>query len=143
MQLFNYLDLKFSQRSLQPFIVAVADGSVPRYENVWRDSSFYGNFEQYVHTDLVTEIDNAYRTQRSAAGRAIFGHGFGGLGAILNAVKHPEIFGLCAALSPPVNFVFDGAEYGQGYNLTVGMLYEQNNYGTLVSHESTQDTSQF
>jgi len=58
-----------------------------------------GNWEDFVTRDLVSYIDNKYRTLAKPAGRGILGHSMGGYGAIKLAMKHPDIYSAVYALS--------------------------------------------
>lgn len=59
-----------------------------------------GDYETYISRELVDYIDAQYRTIPASAGRGIIGcGGFGGTGAILLAMKYPDIFGVAGSLS--------------------------------------------
>jgi len=73
-----------------------------RYEN----SPLTGNLENYVVDDVRHFVETRFRTIQAPAGRAIAGHGMGGVGALSIALKHPDLFGGVYALSPAV---FDAA----------------------------------
>jgi putative tributyrin esterase len=60
-------------------------------------------FEQYIVHDLVEEIDNHWRTVRSAQGRGIAGLSMGGYGAVKFALKHPTMYQVAASLSGAFN----------------------------------------
>lgn len=60
-------------------------------------------FEQYVVRDLIQEVDQRWRTLRSAHGRAIAGLSMGGYGAVKFALEYPDVFGLAASLSGAFN----------------------------------------
>jgi putative tributyrin esterase len=60
-------------------------------------------FEQYMVHDLTQEVDEHWRTVRSARGRAIAGLSMGGYGAVKFALEYPETFGLAASLSGAFN----------------------------------------
>jgi len=60
-------------------------------------------FEEYITKDLVSEIDEKYRTMRERHGRAIAGLSMGGYGAVKLALKYPDLFELGGSLSGAFN----------------------------------------
>lgn len=60
-------------------------------------------YETYTGKELVSYIDKTYRTKRSSKGRAIAGFSMGGHGAFWLAMRHPDIFGACGAMSGGVD----------------------------------------
>ena len=66
----------------------------------YRNSPATGNWEDFVHRDLVSFIDARYRTIRNRSGRGIAGHSMGGYGALWVGMRHPETFSAIYALSP-------------------------------------------
>ncbi|PYV84532.1 MAG: hypothetical protein DMG93_04475 [Acidobacteria bacterium] len=75
------------------------------------DDSWYTNsatvpadkFEDYVATDLISEIDKKFKTIRDRHGRAIAGLSMGGYGAVKLALKYPELFVFSGSLSGAFN----------------------------------------
>lgn len=70
------------------------------------DGSFYanspvaGNWEDFIVCDLVSFVDNYYRTIRKASARGIAGHSTGGFGAFRIGMRHPETFSAIYMISP-------------------------------------------
>ncbi len=60
-------------------------------------------FEDYITKDLISEIDAKYRTIREKRARAIAGLSMGGYGAVMLALRHPDLFGFAASLSGAFN----------------------------------------
>jgi len=56
-------------------------------------------FEDYIAKDLVSDVDDKYRTIRERHGRAIAGLSMGGYGALRFAFARPELFGSVSAQS--------------------------------------------
>ncbi|WP_338876173.1 alpha/beta hydrolase-fold protein [Spirosoma sp. SC4-14] len=52
-------------------------------------------FETYLTKEVISKIDNTYRTIRESKGRVITGLSMGGHGALYLATRHPELY--CAA----------------------------------------------
>lgn len=71
------------------------------------DDSWYTNsasvpadkFEDYIAKDLISEIDEKYRTIRERHGRAIAGLSMGGYGAVKLALKYPALYAFSGSLS--------------------------------------------
>ena len=60
-------------------------------------------FEDYIAKDLVSEIDEKYRTIRERHARAIAGLSMGGYGALKFGLKYPELFAFAGSLSGALN----------------------------------------
>ncbi len=71
------------------------------------DDSWYTNsatvsgdkFEDYIAKDLISEIDEKYRTIRERHARAIAGLSMGGYGAVKLGLKYPDLFAFAGSLS--------------------------------------------
>ena len=66
----------------------------------YTNSTVNGNWEDYLVRDLVAYVDANYRTLARPESRGIAGHSMGGYGAIVLAMKHPDVFSTLYALSP-------------------------------------------
>jgi putative tributyrin esterase len=79
------------------------------------DDSWYTNsvtapadkFEDYMAKDLISEIDEKYRTIRERHARAIAGLSMGGFGAVKLALKYPDRFAVAGSLSGALNAAQD------------------------------------
>lgn len=60
-------------------------------------------YETYVGSELVSYMDANYSTRKSSGGRAIAGFSMGGHGALWLAIRHPDVFGACGAMSGGVD----------------------------------------
>jgi S-formylglutathione hydrolase FrmB len=75
-----------------------------------RRMSFYINWKgqeterhgDFVSRELPAWIDGKYRTQKGRQYRALLGDSMGGFGALVNALRHKEVFGSVAALEPSI-----------------------------------------
>lgn len=77
------------------------------------NSSYYTNsadrpqdrYEDYIVHDLIADVEQKFPTARDRANRAIAGVSMGGFGAVVLALKHPELFvfagGMSSALDVP------------------------------------------
>lgn len=93
--------------NLYKTIFVIPDGSVAPYlGSFYTNSTLYGNFEDYIATDLYNEIKTNYHTYSHRARWAIMGHSMGGYGSMKIALKHPEKFIGIASLSGPLHTTY-------------------------------------
>jgi len=75
------------------------------------DSSYYVNsarnpqdrYEDYILRDLIADVEKRFPAAATRDQRAIVGVSMGGFGAIVLALKHPEVFAFAAGLSPALD----------------------------------------
>jgi enterochelin esterase family protein len=70
------------------------------------NSSATGRYEDYLTQEIVPTIDARYRTLASARHRGIMGKSSGGYGAIVQGMRHPELFGAIACHSGDMYFEY-------------------------------------
>ena len=56
-------------------------------------------YDDYIARDIVTHVDESYRTRQERGARGIGGLSMGGYGAISIALRYPDVFGLAASHS--------------------------------------------
>jgi S-formylglutathione hydrolase FrmB len=61
------------------------------------NSAATGRYQDYVVHDVVAHVDATYRTLAAAQHRGLAGHSSGGIGALVLAMRHPDVFGACAS----------------------------------------------
>jgi len=84
-----------------PLLIVMPDANDSWYTNsatVPQDK-----FEDYIAKDLISEVDENYRTIRDRHGRAIAGLSMGGYGALKLGLKYPELFVFAGSLSGALN----------------------------------------
>ena len=98
----------------------------------YADFAGSGNADSFIsaiETELMPYINKTYRTKQGAANTSIVGGDMGGLFSVYAALKRPDLFGQCAALSPTIwmnrddIIAFAGnatASQGQRFYLSVG-----------------------
>jgi enterochelin esterase-like enzyme len=91
---------------VQPMIVVMPDDGETTYFANWDNGPRWGD---YITEDVVSTIDQRYRTMRRPAARAIGGLSMGGLGALNLAFQHPDVFGVVGGHSPSVRLEPDPA----------------------------------
>jgi S-formylglutathione hydrolase FrmB len=66
------------------------------------------NYDEYVAHDVVSFIDSRYRTIDDRRHRGIGGLSMGGYGAMILALRHPDVFGAAASHSGVVSAMYSG-----------------------------------
>jgi enterochelin esterase-like enzyme len=117
---------------IQPLIIVMPDDGETTYWANWDSGPRWGD---YVTDDVVSVIDQRYRTQPDPAGRAIGGLSMGGLGALNLALQHPDVFGVVGAHSPSVRLEPDPALW-----FLTGQNFWENNPVWLVQHRGGVDS---
>jgi S-formylglutathione hydrolase FrmB len=82
-------------------IIVCPDGQNSWYWDSPIDPKF--QFETYVSSELVSYIDENYKTIASTDGRAITGLSMGGHGGLWLGINHPDVFGACGSMSGGVD----------------------------------------
>jgi S-formylglutathione hydrolase FrmB len=85
---------------LPELIVVAPNGRNAYFGSFYVNSPVTGAWEDFIARDLVAWVDANFRTLPAAESRGIAGHSMGGYGAIMLAMKHPDVFGALYALSP-------------------------------------------
>jgi enterochelin esterase family protein len=70
------------------------------------NSSALGRYEDYLIEEIVPLVDRDYRTLAERAHRGVTGKSSGGYGAMVQAMRHPEVFGALASHSGDIYFEF-------------------------------------
>ena len=94
------MDRLLSGGRIREMIVVLPSGSTPLGGTFYVNSPVLGHWEDYISQDLVEYVDSRFRTLRCPSGRAIAGTTAGGSGALLLAMRHPDVFGSVYALDP-------------------------------------------
>jgi putative tributyrin esterase len=102
-----------------PLIVVIPDGRRSFYCNTPTE-----RYEDHITKDVVDTIDRTFNTIRSPRGRAIAGLSMGGYGAVMLALRHPEIFSVACSHSGAVFFCHEplnlpGHEYDDMFAATL------------------------
>jgi S-formylglutathione hydrolase len=92
-------DRVFGNRSAQEMIL-VMPNCMNRYGGcMYSNSVTAGDWESYLADDLVSYVDQNYRTLATRESRGLAGHSMGGYGTIRIAMKRPDVFSAVYALS--------------------------------------------
>jgi enterochelin esterase-like enzyme len=95
----GWLDNLIYLGNINPVIVVSPD-NYNKYQGSWfTNSSLAGNWEDFNVKDVVSYIDNNFRTIPRPESRGISGWSMGGYGAVKLAMKYPEVFGSLYSIS--------------------------------------------
>ncbi|RFS26898.1 esterase [Chitinophaga silvatica] len=94
------LDTAFSKDPAHEMIVITPDAYTLFQGSMYSNSATTGNWEDFIASELVTYIDQHYRTLSQKESRGICGHSMGGYGALRIGEKNPEVFSAVYLLSP-------------------------------------------
>ncbi len=137
-------DAYFAQHPMEKRIVVMPDGGNLWYRDSLDDSCKY---ESFFFNELIPDVERHYRCKHDAASRAIAGLSMGGYGSTLYALRHPDMFSACYAMSPALftrddaqnmrdetfkNFLSGRADYKAG-DERFTEYYDQNDQHLLVS----------
>ena len=101
------LDRLIASGKVQPLIAVMPDCFTRYGGSQYLDSSAHGRYETHLVKELVPWVDRTFRTKAKAAHRAILGKSSGGYGAIVQGLRHPDVFGVVGDHSGDAAF-----EYG-------------------------------
>jgi S-formylglutathione hydrolase FrmB len=100
MSLQPLMDEMIKGGKVREMIVVVPNGWNAYKGAFYTNSTVTGNWEDYIYRDLVQNVDANYRTIARPESRGIAGHSMGGYGAVVLAMRHPDVFSAVYALSP-------------------------------------------
>ncbi len=89
-------DEAIANREIPTMILVMPDGGLSWYINNYNDSVRY---EDFFFKEFIPYIESHYRIRTERRYRGIAGLSMGGYGTLVYALKHPDMFSACAALS--------------------------------------------
>jgi enterochelin esterase family protein len=101
------MDRLLAEGRIGPMIVVMPDCFTRLGGSQYLNSSATGRYEDHLIREIVPQVDATYRTLPEARHRGVFGKSSGGYGAIVQGMKHPDVFGAVACHSGDMAF-----EYG-------------------------------
>jgi S-formylglutathione hydrolase len=99
----TWMNERMESGIFEKMIIVMADATSAYGLSMYSNSELLGDYETFITEDLVSYIDNNYRTIARADARALMGHCQGGYGGLKLGMKHPDVFGVLAVQSP---FIF-------------------------------------
>ena len=98
------LDRLIGADDCPPVIMALPDCFTRLGGSQYLDSTATGAYETHLIEELVPAVDRALRTRAAAAHRGVLGKSSGGYGALVQAMRHPEVFSAVACHSGDLAF---------------------------------------
>ncbi|WP_199539648.1 alpha/beta hydrolase family protein [Duganella sp. BJB488] len=98
------LDRLIGSGHMRPMIVVMPDCLTRYGGSQYINSSATGRYEDYVADEIVAHVDARYRTVAARDWRAVSGKSSGGYGALMFAMRRPEVFGMAASHSGDLYF---------------------------------------
>ena len=105
-------DRLIAARKMAEALVVMPDCSTRYGGSQYLNSSATGRYEDHLIRELIPYIDRTYRTVAAPRGRAVLGKSSGGYGALVLAMRNPEVFGHVASHSGDLYFPYC---YGEGF----------------------------
>ena len=96
----SLIDDLIKSGKIREMIVVAPNARNAYMGSFYANSAVNGNWEDYIYKDLTQYVDTNYRTISKAESRGIAGHSMGGFGAMMLAMKHPDVFSVVYSLSP-------------------------------------------
>lgn len=100
------IDRLITSGAMQPVIAVLPDCWTIFGGSQYVNSSALGNYEDYLCKELIPFVDNSYRTKPDRRHRGITGKSSGGYGAMVQSMRHPELWGAAASHSGDIYFEF-------------------------------------
>jgi S-formylglutathione hydrolase FrmB len=91
------MDKLIDAGKVKPMIMVMPDCFTYYGGSQYMNSSATGNYEDYLIEEIVPHVDENFKTIADRDSRAVMGKSSGGYGALMHAMKHSDVFGLCAS----------------------------------------------
>jgi enterochelin esterase family protein len=98
------MDRLIDSGAIQPMIVVMPDCLTQYGGSQYINSSASGRYEDHLIQEVVPFVDACYRTRAGRDDRAVAGKSSGGYGALMLAMRHPDVFGMAASHSGDMYF---------------------------------------
>ncbi|MBK8550815.1 MAG: esterase [Ignavibacteria bacterium] len=133
------LDRLISTKKMKEMIVVMPDCITKYGGSQFINSVATGNYEDYLIKELIPFIDKNYNTENKSSSRAICGKSSGGYGAVVLAMRNPDVFGLMCSTAGDMyfeycylpdfpKFIADIEHYGTGHKAVVNFIKNELNY---------------
>lgn len=91
------MDRLIDAGKIKPMIVVMPDCFTYYGGSQYINSTATGNYEDYLINEIVPFVDENFRTIADRNFRAVMGKSSGGYGALVHAMRHSDVFSLCAS----------------------------------------------
>jgi len=100
------MDALIARGACEEMILVLPDCFTRYGGSQYLNSSATGRYEDHVVQELVPHVDRAYRTLPGRAHHGVMGKSSGGYGALVLAMRHPDVFGAVGSHSGDVYFEY-------------------------------------
>jgi S-formylglutathione hydrolase FrmB len=98
------MDLLIAENRIKPMIAVMPDCFTNYGGSQYINSSATGDYEDYLTSEIVSFVDENFRTVNDKTARAVMGKSSGGYGALVCGLRHADIFGLVCSTSGDAYF---------------------------------------
>ena len=98
------LDRLIAEGEMGPVIVAMPDAFTSLGGNQYLNSPALGAYSDWLTEELVPFVDQHFRTLATPDHRGVFGKSSGGYGALIQAMRNPQIWGAAASHAGDAQF---------------------------------------
>lgn len=124
------LDKAIALGQIKPVIVVIPNHHTKYRGSFYINSPLGGRWADFTAIDLVSHIDNNYRTIPDRNSRGITGHSMGGKGAIRLGMLFPDVFSTVYGLSPGF---FPGLDAWDVFNPDIRSVFEIKSREDLIT----------
>ncbi|PYT06395.1 MAG: esterase [Acidobacteria bacterium] len=100
------MDRLIARGEAEPAVLVMPDGFTRYGGSQYINSPATGRYEDHIVEELVPWVDRRLRTLPDASHRGLMGKSSGGYGALVLAMRHPELFGAAACHSGDMYFEY-------------------------------------
>ncbi len=100
------MDRLIASGTIKPMVAVMPDCFTYYGGSQYINSTATGNYEDYLTQEIVTFVDENFRTVPDKGARAVMGKSSGGYGALITGMRHAEIFGLVSSISGDAYFEY-------------------------------------
>lgn len=100
------MDALVAKGTVAEMIVVMPDCFTRLGGSQYINSTATGRYEDYLVQEIVPFVDARFRTHASRDARAVMGKSSGGYGALVQAMRHADVFGLAASHSGDAYFEY-------------------------------------
>lgn len=99
-------DRLISERRMEEAVVVLPDCFTDLGGSQYLNSTATGRYEDYVVREIVSWIDDEFRTVDAPSARAVMGKSSGGYGSLVLGMRHPDVFGVVCCTSGDMYFPY-------------------------------------
>ncbi|HEY0319633.1 MAG TPA: alpha/beta hydrolase-fold protein [Pyrinomonadaceae bacterium] len=100
------MDALIARGSITELIIVMPDCFTRLGGSQYINSTATGRYEDYLIEEVVPFVDERFRTRNEAGARAVMGKSSGGYGALVQGMRHADVFGLVASHSGDAYFEY-------------------------------------